>query len=149
MILNRHEHEFQKEFIECAKALEVSAYHITNIEGIPDLFLFKGTVGIQVELKIIDESKICHKVQNAFQSTQKAFYIRQMQQSRTPVIIAFKLISDTPEYHFAHLHSLESIETFFNSKWKDFLIDPNKKYDVLQLVHNIYRKYFPYEITKF
>jgi hypothetical protein len=115
------EEKFRIEFEKVARKFGWSAYHVTGSDGIHDELMFKGYLGLTVELKSVKPIKINRSLRNDFKATQMPFYLRQSSDSRTPTVIAVKYLGDIDYYGVYVLDSQKEIIDFFSKKWKSLL----------------------------
>jgi hypothetical protein len=127
------EAKFQSDFIKIANAYGWSAYHLSGDSGLPDILMFKGLSSHIVELKAIPTSKLSQSIKSMFQSSQMPFYLRQVQMSGTPTVIAIKWIMETQVYSYWSLDNTKDIIDFFAMKAKDVFMN-SKTFSSLEFV---------------
>ena len=93
-------------------------YHITGIEGFPDVLMLKGDLGRTCELKIFYSQDKNKSIKSLFQTTQMPFYIRQVEKS--PIYIFFKNI-DSGIIYWTCFNQINSVISFFSKKIKYLL----------------------------
>ena len=111
--------DFQRKFILVCSKMNWSCYHVDGSSGIPDILMFRLDAGMTVELKVSPEEEIGHSIKGLFKATQMPFYIRQIQESLTPVYICIKFLGKNPSFVFVVLKSVSDIISFFSMKRRD------------------------------